>query len=267
MENPFLTDPIWLVTGCLAWVPVTIWIVCLVNWMVTLEIDWPSGVLGIVVGILLGWFSLNPPAPALAPVFATAALATLVLTPLARYLMDRSQMIGIDIDVIERAYQVLGEKPTNFGGKIKLAKALHDRGVFLHAIALAEDALGKTPENMFLEERRLLNQWKAAPIPSNTPNEIRCVECGTMNKPGQVFCSRCGSRYLLDYAKGNVAKRSVAKKMTASWLAGMLAVVGIPTSLTAFPPLVAVFVISVLAVLGIVVLLRAFNDGPQVEIR
>ncbi|MFQ3586593.1 MAG: zinc ribbon domain-containing protein [Fimbriimonadaceae bacterium] len=267
MENPFLTEPIWLVTGCLAWVPVTIWIVCLVNWMVTLEIDWPSGILGIVVGVLLGWFSLNPPVPALAPVFATAALATLVLTPLARYMMDRSQMIGIDIDAIERAYQVLGEKPTNFGGKIKLARALYDRGVYRHAIALAEDALGKTPENMFLEERRLLNQWKVAPMPPSAVDEIRCVECGTMNKPGQVFCSGCGGRYLLEYAKGKVVKRSVAKKMTASWLAGVLALVGIPTSLTAFPPLVAVFVIAVLGVLGAVVLLRAFKDEPQVAVR
>lgn len=249
-----------LASGCIVWIPISIWVLTLVGWMITAEVEVGQGLLGIAAAMVLGFFTLQPPHPEMAPLFALAAFATIFLAPVSRLVVHRSLTNQLEVEAIERAYELLSEKPENTGAKVKLARAAYGKGIRLHAIAIADAALKGQNERLFQEELRILSQWKAAEPGPPTPERIRCIECGIPNFPGAVFCDRCGAPFLLDYAKGRFVKSTVVRRVLAGWLVAVAALVGIPTAAVTLTPALAATVIVLLLVGGAWVLMGAFRE-------
>lgn len=252
-------------TTCLVWIPVTIWVVMLVNWMIVGEIDSMMGLFGICFGLTLGLLSVSPPAPGLGPLFFAAAVVTLLATPIARMTIDRVALASIDVEAIERSYEMLRMRPDNYSAKLRLAKALYNKGLILHAVAIGEEALKVASDVAFSEEKYMLRRWKnQIPQAVKPTKDIRCINCGTMNEPGLILCKKCGHAHLLSYTKGQFVKPSIAKRLVACWMVAMMAIIGIPLSVSTMPPVAAVGVIVVLFAFGTYFLVRAFRDDKAV---
>jgi len=264
MQDRIFRHPESFMSAFIVWVPVAIWIISLVNWMVTAEIDTVSGVLGIMLAVAVGFLAVNPPHPALAPVFVIIAIVTVAVAPVTRAAMNRAALQSIEVEAIERAYEMLSTKPDNFGAKIRLARALWGKGIRSHAVAIADGALKNAPEQMFAEEHRMLKQWKAAEDDSPGVQRIRCVDCGVPNLPGGMFCSRCGAPFLLDYAQGKWVKSGVIKRVTAGWIAAVAALVAIPSAAVLLPPVASIIIVPVVLFIGGWMLYSAFREpSPQ----
>lgn len=227
--------------GCLVWIPLLLWICSLFSWMITGDVDVISGLLGIVVGFLLGFVTMFPPVPGLAPVTFGAVVITIVMYPFMQIAMRGKQLKAVDAEAMERAYEALALKPDHLGAKIKLAKITAIRGYPAHAVALVESDLAYMPKHLYQEELRQLGQWReAARRLGSTP--LPCVECGQSNPPGNLHCSRCGARFLLDHVRGKVMGKTAGRKILAAWIAMVAALAAIPLA-RSLPPMLAVAVI------------------------
>lgn len=245
--------------GCLVWFPITIWVLSLVQWMITGDVDVLVAIPGIAIGIVLGVLTLNPPDPRLAPVFFFAVLATVLFFPFVRQALIKRALHKVDVEQVERAYDQLSLKPGNVGYEMKIARLLYDKGLPGHAIAVAERVLQHAPKQLFESEHRMLNQWRAASQRINLNQPLSCVECGFRTPQGQLFCERCGAPFLLHYLKGKLVGGRLARKLIGAWAATVAAIVGLPSAATALPPSMSIPVMIVVVAVVVAVLWIAFR--------
>jgi hypothetical protein len=224
VDNPF---SIGFVFGCLVWVPVCVWVCSLVSWMIAGEVEWYIGFIGICIAIAMGAVSLISRDERLAPYMFVAALSVVILGPKVRDATVKHQLAQADIDSLERAYEQLSGKPDNVGAKLRVAKVLYSRGAFEQAVATAESALKGLPATLFDAEHKMIRDWKAR-CRHGWDATVHCIDCGTRNNPGEVFCVKCGSPILLYYAKGSWVGRNVARRLIGIWVACIASLVGVP---------------------------------------
>ncbi|MCB8933148.1 MAG: hypothetical protein M9921_12530 [Fimbriimonadaceae bacterium] len=245
--------------GCVVWIPVAIWVISLVHWMIQGDIDVVFGIPGVIAAFVLGGFTLNPPTPALSPVFLMVAVLGVVLFPSLRAALDRRALARIDDESLASAHDALKEKPDNVGARLRIARVIAQKGLPGHAAAIAYAALHGLPEAHFTAELREAAKWKAQGAYPDASRPIVCAACGESNGPGDLYCSRCRAPFLLDWAQGRWSGDRTARKLVAVWISAILAMVGIPSAAAALPPVVAVLAIVVLFALVGGVLWLAFR--------
>jgi len=245
--------------GCLAWIPLAVWILACVNWAIGGDIDPITGILGVFFAFGLGYEAINPPVPAMAPLTVIAVLVTVVMFPFARTAMDRRQLRGIDIEALERSYQALSVRPDNVIAKFKIAKCLFDLGVCGHALRIAESLAPHMPQRFFTEELRTLRKWQMMQIEGRFFAPISCAECQTSNPPGNLFCEKCGSAFLLDFAKGKVVGKRLGKKLVSTWIALIAVLVGLPAA-KALPPGPCIATVASMLIFAVTMVYFAFRD-------
>lgn len=249
--------------GCITWIFLIVWIVSMVHWTIQAEIDTALGLMGIILGLGLGILVINPPAGSeyVTPLIMVAVVCSVALFVPLRNVINRHELVAIDMDAIDRAYRQLEERPNNVGAKFKIAKLIYARGLHGHAIKLADDALQNMPQDFFAEEHKMVDMWKRSGHDAASFRALPCVECGTSNPPGDLYCNKCGAKFLLDQAKGRWIGRAMVRKLMAGWVAMLGVFVGIPISATALPPVAAALAISGLGTLVLVTLYSAFLAG------
>lgn len=247
-----------LILGCAVWVPIAIWFVSLIHWMIMGEIEFISGVTGIWALIGLGYLTIKPPRPELAYLSFAVVLISLIVYPFIRSALDRRELRSIDISSVEKAYDSLASRPNNPLAKFKLARLLYGMGMPGHAVVIAEAALAYLPEQHFLEEHKLLKRWKLLVTKPDLFRPIPCVECSALNAPGLIHCESCGAPFLLDRLRGKFLPNALGRKLIAVWVAMVFGVVGIPAAST-LPPLIAMAVIILLLAMVGVTLVLAFR--------
>ncbi len=246
-------------SGCLIWIPVSIWVISMIHWMVQGDIDAGFGFLGLCAGIALGALTVFSPNPALSPLLLAAAVSIVVLFPFVRSLVNRHALAQLDVEQVERSYEMLEQKPSNSAASLRLARVLYSRGIRGHAIRIAESAFQGMPSSFFQDEARMLQQWK---LQTTEPNEFRdlpCARCGELNSAGTLFCTRCKAPFLLDYARGRWVEGSAAQKLIATWFLAVVLLVAIPFTASLLTPTVGVVLICIEVALGVFVLVRAFG--------
>ncbi len=253
-----LANPTEFFIGCFIWVPILIWVMSLVSWSIQGEIEAGIGFIGSVLGLFLGVYTSLAPDPAVKPYLFLAVLGTVIAFPLVRYAEDRRARAALDISRIEGAYNAIGLRPDNASAKLRLAETLYGRGLAGHAIQIAEAALASMPASLFAGEHKMVESWRSAVHDPDAYQPLQCLRCGQMNPPGEVFCSRCGERYLLDYAKGAWLGPNTAKWVIGAWVVGVAALVGIPTvASSSLPPWAKLLSILALMVFGVAFIVRA----------
>ena len=240
-------------------IPVAIWTISMLSWMIMGEIDPGSGMFAILVGLGLGITTIHPPEPYLSPVCFVAITSMVVFYPIVRSSLTKRAMIKIDLEHLERLHEQVRMNPTNTAAKFKIADMLYNRGYVSHAVAVAENLSEKMPKELYPEENRILNGWRSATRGRLTSRPLPCPNCGTYNPPGDIRCVQCGDDYLLRLAKGQWLRGFVGSQLLAGWLVAVVAIVGIPTVASLDLPrwMVVGLVVAMMAG-GSVVLLRAF---------
>ncbi|HXH60893.1 MAG TPA: hypothetical protein VNI20_05995 [Fimbriimonadaceae bacterium] len=221
------------ITAALAIPPTAVWVYALVGWMLMGEMDTALGVVGIFVAFGVGFVAAVPPVPVLAPIALAVLYLALIVFPVVKRQLDRQALIKIDVEQIERVYEMIAQKPNNAMLKFKLADALYTRGLVGHAVKIAEESLEGAPKDAFRNEYRTLERWKRAVRDPSHYRPIRCLRCGQSNGAGEVHCSRCGAPYLSEYARGRWLGKALAKRLVASWVAASVSLVGLPLVLQA----------------------------------
>ncbi len=250
-------SPLAFVSGCLVWIPVTLWIVSLVHWMIQGDVDFVWGMVGIFLSFVLGILTMTPPRPEMAPYMLLGVVLTTVLFPIFRSSLNRRALDSVDIEAIEDAYEMLRLKPDNHIVRFKFAKLLYKRGLHASALKFAEQAMGSMPASAFFEEHRMVEGWKRS-LKSRGPMEttIVCLECGTANELGVFVCARCRSEFLIDHVRGRWVGRNMARKLLAVWAAVMLVLIGIPMAAMLLDRMTSagVIIFLMVAAVGIVVM-------------
>lgn len=131
------------------WVPVSIWVISLLNWWIAGDVDAVTGIGGIGVAIMLGVMTFKPPAPGLAPVMFGTVVVTVLFYPVVRAAMAHRELKAIDIEGVEAGYAILGQRPRDPLGRLKIAKHIYKLGYPGHAIAIMDSILPQSTLAIF----------------------------------------------------------------------------------------------------------------------
>lgn len=260
MLGRILESPLVFMAGCLVWIPISIWIILMVRWMVAGDFEPVTGTVSILIAMTLGFFTVNPPFPALSPILLITVVATIAMMPFVRSQMNKRELGQIDVDAVERSYEALNVKPDNVAAMIKIAQVLSDRGSVGLAAHLYEAALRPFPESVFVSERIQLNSWKRMTPRNRLAESAKCHRCDADNDGSSVYCIQCGAPYLLDHVKDRWTPSGLARKLVAVWILVVLLLVGIPVVANALPIPWNVIVIALVMTGGLLVAISAFRD-------
>ncbi len=252
-------SPMSAAIGCAALIPLAVWTVAVISWMIMGEMDFLFGVVALLCAFLLGIVVMMPAEPIFAPIAFCGILVLMIVFPIVRRQLDRRALVAIDVEQIEGAYEMLSHKPDNASAMFKLAERLYYRGLVGHAIGIGERALSNMPQSMFPEENRAIQKWKHGVKDPNAFKSLPCLECGHRNGTACLHCESCGSAYLALYARGKWLGTTLAMRLVAAWVAAMVALVGLPLTVSTVKELPLVVALSViqLAVAGLLIW-RAF---------
>lgn len=263
----FSADPIGAFSACFVWIPLAVWIISLIGWMVTGDMEILYGVAGIGAGIGLGLATAFPPDKSLSPLILIAVIVTTVLFPFARAAMNRRALVAIDIEQMEKFGEALRLKPDNVGAMIKLAELLYKRGFPAQAIALAEKALVAMPPSLFRPEHNMVSAWKMVVTDPALFRPVPCLHCGEPTPPGELNCPHCGYPTVLEMAKGKWVPHGTGMQLIAVWIGALIVFVGLPAtaklSQTSLALGLALMVLQV--AFGVWILLKTFLRSGQNE--
>jgi len=251
-------SPLAFATGCLVWLPVAIWVLSLVHWLILAEIDILTFFLGLSTAIGLGVMAMNPPDPIIAPLTFVFMVLTVVLYPVVRGAVQRRELRSLDYDSIGRAYELLAENPTNVAARVRLARALYATGRPGHALRIAEEAIARMPHSLFPDEHRMVAQWTLLVQSPDAFAPASCGHCGHPNEAGQVYCSRCGREVFLGPALP-IGGMIAARRWIAAWFAALAALIGVPSAAKGLPPGAALGAIVGLILIAFFALIWAFR--------
>ena len=258
LRDQLFNDPTMLFNGCAVCIPVIIAIVYLAGWMITDEIDVIAGTAGIILALAVMVVAIKPPDPRVPYILLAGSIMTLIFFPIIRNALRSRDMHLIDLEGIERAYEKLEERPANAALKFKIAQLAYQKGIQGHSLRVAEEALKGLPERLFSDEHKTVRRWQAMGLPHAAFRPLACPECGFMNEAGEIYCQRCGARFLLDLARGSFIGKNTAKKLLALWLGLMLALIGIPVAVVVLPPVPAVVVVTLVLVAAVWIVFVGF---------
>lgn len=252
-------NPLGIVAGCLVWIVVALWVYSSVSWMIMGEIDVLLGIPAIFGAFALGYYTNNPPKPELGPLFFIAMLLMTIAYPVMVIAGRKWGSFQWEIQRAERAVEKLRLNNREPGALMVLAHILYDRGMPEHALGLAENAVQRLDPQFFRLEYQTVHSWRVHLANANLQRELECPSCRAMNKPGEVFCYRCGEPYLLYRLKLVWVNPDILKKLLGGWLAFSLLLVAIPATAASPMPIEAKIVLILLELgLAVFAVLRAF---------
>lgn len=198
--------------------------VWLVQRMVGGDLEVLPGITGLfMIAVLFGVAVLVPEQKMAGPI-VVLVVALMVFFPFAETEFEKHEMFGIDAERIDKAHQELAVRPDNASARFALARALYERGLAGHAIAIAENALSnlsaerdvmslQSMRDKFRNEEYELRRWKKEALDPRLFEPVACPKCGADNAPGTIECSRCRGPYLLELARKKSGTRAIYGRM------------------------------------------------------
>jgi len=209
-----------------------------------------AGLGSIVMIVLCMILAIKPPHPAVPAVVLVSVITLLAFFPFAEQKLEEFELRKIDAERLARSFGVVEARPDNFASKFELARAIYGHGFQAQAIYLAESTLAglstekddvknRSLRDIFQREEILVRRWKAAPIGQQT---FKCVSCGALNRPEDLFCHECHRPYMLDIVRSQEVKPRVWGKLVLAWASLALfvpAAVAIAMTLDEIPRMIA----------------------------
>lgn len=223
-----IEHPFWFFLGCLVWLPVTAWVISLVHWSISGDVDTWVGVIGCVVAVLLGLATTRPPEPWMSPLFFFAVAGTIIAYPIVRDGIRQRAHLAMDLQDMHEAHMALQLRPDNVSAATKYCGLLVNKNYPMFGIAILERTLEGKTSTLFQQEFRQLAAYKAVRYPASFNLPVRCPQCSTPNAPGWISCEACGAAFLVETLSGTLLGSRNARKVVLAWCAGVLTVVGLP---------------------------------------
>lgn len=247
--------------GCLVWIPVAVWTVSMIGWMVSGDIEVVFGVPALLVIFAMGFLTTRPPDPLVSPFLFTGVLGTVIMYPVVRRSLEGRAHRRIDLELLAGAYETLAMKPDNIGPRIRMAEIVAARGMYATAVKLLEPCVPSMAGAVFAAELKSYAMWRTMAWDANAYDPVACPACGVRNQPGELYCVRCRGPFVLDRARVTWLGPSVSRRLLSAWLVGTLVVVGIPAvSKSGWPPVVVVGLVLFMMAAGLYVLIKAFGE-------
>ncbi|MEQ1936349.1 MAG: tetratricopeptide repeat protein, partial [Fimbriimonadaceae bacterium] len=155
-----MQDPTILI-GCMVWLPVGIWTISMIQWMITGDVDPLVGILSIGIGLVLGGYTMMTKDTHLRPYFVIAAMSMVIFYPILNKLKNDRENSNLDLEIMERAYEQLGSNPKHLGAQFRIARTLQMKGHLEEAVALLRRTTEGLPKRLIEPEVRTLRQWEA----------------------------------------------------------------------------------------------------------
>ena len=260
-------SPLTAAIGCASIAPTIVWTIAMVHWMVMGEIEPVYGFPSILVGIGLCYIALDPADPIYSMFALSGIVGMLIVFPIARRQLVRREMIQIDIEQIEKAYEMLAQKPGNEVTRFKLAESVYARGMIGQAIEIGSEAISGMPMDLFPNENKTIEKWKRQARDPNLFRPVPCLECGFYNKPANIYCERCRSDYLAIYARGRWLGSELVQKLVASWIVAMVSLVGLPVTLSLDDVPVTVILVLLQVALVVFLVWRTFLSKKKEQLQ
>jgi hypothetical protein len=129
------SSPLNAASACLVMIPVAIWIVSMVGWMVQGDVDFLPGALSIAMALALALGAMNPPLPWMGPLCFLAALLTVVAFVPIRKAIAARDLRQIDDDQLRGAYEAWQRHPGNVAAVYRMATLMAQKGKYAQAVA------------------------------------------------------------------------------------------------------------------------------------
>lgn len=213
----------------LALIPVmgfaAVWIV---SRMVQGDLGVAPGLGGLCVLVALMMIAVLVPEQRMtAPVFLVTVV-TMAFFPFAETYLERIGLDSAETDRLDRAHRELAVRPENVPARFDLARALYDRGLSGHAIALAEDALNglsshmdpltnRSQRDLFVNEDIMVKKWRRDLKDPRAFDPVKCPDCGAQNPPGHLACAKCKGPYLLTLARKADRQGRIIGRLLTGW--------------------------------------------------
>lgn len=211
-------------------IPLAIWSVVMLWEVIADKIDWTSGILGIVLGLSLGVINLVANKPW---VSMSCFITAFLLSPLyflTRYVVEQLSMKRFDNERLLNAHDTLKLRPDNMMAKFKIAEILWDSGYRGHAYGYAANLLPNMPHTHYANEHHTVKKWYGQ-IGNEDLAPMKCKACGHMNPPGDIYCERCKTEYLLLAFRKNVKTSDYNRKAFTFMAVFVLLCIALPLSL------------------------------------
>ncbi|MBL8049258.1 MAG: hypothetical protein JNJ45_11325 [Chthonomonas sp.] len=242
-------NPLGCVGGCLVWIPIGIWIYLAINWMIMGELEVLPGIFCICVAFSLGYFTANPPTPALGFVFMGTSVASLLAIPIIKSLTHARAMGSIHQDQIRGYCDTLRQRP-NPGTEFRVAASVWDTGDMRRAIAIGARVIPDLHKAHFSQEHREFEHWQMRGhirADSLSGETQVCTKCGATTNLSAIFCASCGDTLVLHSVTNSSA--GLVARLMLGWAITVGLIVGLPIVVVKLPGLAAIPVI-VLVVAG-----------------
>ncbi len=258
------TNPYTFLAGCVSVIPVAIWVISMINWMIMGEVDGIFGTLAITVAIILGFFTIVPPRPDLGPLFLVGIVAMICMWPVLKASADLRLNHIAKLDELDRAYERLGLGRRDPGAIFKLAAACYSLKMRGPAIVMAEEVLPKLDVKYFADQHSMYREWKTVPPVPGMFSPTKCPACRLANGPGIPFCPHCGEPQYLTIAEKGWKPNSFTFKILGAWVAGTSVLIVIPViGSSSWPVPLKLGLILVLVAAAGYALVRAFVKVAQ----
>ncbi|MFN7172770.1 MAG: hypothetical protein ACK4P3_08330 [Fimbriimonadaceae bacterium] len=217
-----------MVSAFILLIPVGIWVVLIISWMIDGTIDGLSGTIGLgtmFVALGAAFYLQNA---TLNIGLAVLMGITVLSMPFIRSGYAKKQSDDLEVEQMQRAYQQLGPNRDNFGARWRIATTLYNNGYPGPALALATQTLDMVPASGFQDERATLKRWKQSVSSTELEQPLTCLACKAQNPAGELYCTKCGQPIMLLVVQTKLEQSGQFQRFAAIWLSALLLLVVIP---------------------------------------
>jgi len=233
--------------GCFMIFPLSWWVLVLVRWMISGEIDVIIGSMGCMVAVIAVFIASSTQIPWIPPLVFVSMVGMGIMFPTIRRKITNMELRAIDVDRLLGYLNSVSQRPDLIPARMEAARLLWDLGFHQQCVEIARPVTAIT-NDAFVADQREFAIWQAK-LAVHPSRELHCLNCGAKTDPGNVHCPRCFEVYLVRYLKGGV-DATQAGKLIAGWalVAGLFVL--IPSIAAAAPFEVSIVAIPILLLLG-----------------
>ncbi|MCE9559834.1 MAG: hypothetical protein K8R88_12900, partial [Armatimonadetes bacterium] len=241
---------------CVIWIPICIWVVASISWIVMGEVEAYLGIGSIAIAFTLGYFTSNPPTPWVGHLLFVVVIGTMAFFPFIRGISNKRMMVNIDIDQMENCYAMLRQRGDNPGTYFQMARLLFERGHVARSLSIGETALKSMPAGLFRVEHAEYKSWLQRSAQIAIQPSAPCPNCLAQIPSDAVICTRCNSEVCMLVLQGRSGGRGQIKKILAAWMLVVGLIIVIPIAASTLPIVASIPIIILGCAGGAVLLFR-----------
>lgn len=217
-----------------------------ISMMVTKDLEVIPGLAGLAASF--GVFGLSIWVGSIGFTFfvLVVVIGLIVFSPYAGQQMARAEFHQIDVDALDRSFQVIAQRPDSIPSYFDICRRLYDLGYDGPAIAIGERTLNGISTAMdplrnaslrdqFRNEETSIKRWRRELKNPKAFDPVVCPLCSRPNDPSNLACEGCGRAHLLELARSTNLKNRTFGRLVLAFAMVCVFVVGGAAALMRLP--------------------------------